>query len=582
MLKGWYFATGQFTPFQDYGFLTNHMPLAFLIPGYVLKWFGPTLLTARLYALVLGLLGLAAVWMVANRLAGKWWAAFAVWAVALNVAQVRIYSLALSQVLVAALVALVLLLSVRRQLMPWQALLAGLLCGVLMMVRINMFPLAGLWLAYIFVQQRRLVWPALGGLLLVVGIVHALYWPNILRMWAYWLPQSLFPFLEPYYTPWDKFSGYDLLPDLSWLFDLSDYRWVSIHAFWLAYRYNFIALTAVLLNLLFWPRWREWPDTFTRNTALFLNVAFIALTFVHMWAALGGQSCQAFCFSGYITFFSYLGILAMVATAPYWARNLSTPRALLALLGLALVATGVGFATANMSGEWLANVQVPRISGGSFPLWGLLNNKWNISLSDARVVLPAAVGMLTGLLILGSAWAYLRFDRKAFPASLSRSAWLAFFVLGYLLTPTPLLSLGDKTLQCGGDAIRAYEDLAVNLRRFVQPGDRLYFHGPNSPAILLYLPGVQIFPQQMNNTFAFNNEDPNADTDRLLRFGYWNQVIKERWIQEADWILVEERRYVQWEPVIEEMKLDIVLITEPLEECTGVASRQVLLRVPKD
>ena len=37
LVKGWYFATGQYTPFQDYGVLTNHMPFAFLIPGYVLN-----------------------------------------------------------------------------------------------------------------------------------------------------------------------------------------------------------------------------------------------------------------------------------------------------------------------------------------------------------------------------------------------------------------------------------------------------------------------------------------------------------------------------------------------------------------
>ena len=32
-IKGLWFATGKFTPYQEYGPWTNHMPLSFLIPG---------------------------------------------------------------------------------------------------------------------------------------------------------------------------------------------------------------------------------------------------------------------------------------------------------------------------------------------------------------------------------------------------------------------------------------------------------------------------------------------------------------------------------------------------------------------
>ena len=55
LYKGYLFATGQYFPFQDYGPRTNHMPLSFLIPGYVQKWFGPGLRSGRYLAWFLGL-----------------------------------------------------------------------------------------------------------------------------------------------------------------------------------------------------------------------------------------------------------------------------------------------------------------------------------------------------------------------------------------------------------------------------------------------------------------------------------------------------------------------------------------------
>lgn len=70
--------------------------------------------------------------------------------------------------------------------------------------------------------------------------------------------------------------------------------------------------------------------------------------------------------------------------------------------------------------------------------------------------------------------------------------------------------------------------------------------------------------------------------DDLLRFGYWNQEIKELWIREADFILVEEWRFSEWEDVVETMNLDTVFISDPVEPCLGNGSRQVLLSVPND
>ena len=38
--KGYLFAQGKYEPFEDYGPLTNHMPLSFMIPGWAQNIFG--------------------------------------------------------------------------------------------------------------------------------------------------------------------------------------------------------------------------------------------------------------------------------------------------------------------------------------------------------------------------------------------------------------------------------------------------------------------------------------------------------------------------------------------------------------
>lgn len=578
LVKGWFFATGQYTPFQDYGLLTNHTPLAFLIPGYVLKLFGANLFTGRLYAVVLSLTALAALWVLARRLGGAWWGTFAVWALALNVAQVRIYSLALSQGLIAALVAGTLLLSVLRETTVRSAAIAGFLAGAIVMVRINMLPFAILWLFYMWWQHgRKYFWAAVATFAGFTLFFHFLYWPNILRLWAYWIPQGLIPALEPFYTPWDKYTGIQITPNWAWLTNLDDTTWNPIISFWQGVRFNFVVMIGALLNLLLWPSHKSWPDKFTFRAALFLNASFLVLLLVHMWAALGGQSCTEFCFSGYVTFFGGIGLLAIVVTAPYWRRSSHWIHQVFVVLVFLFVGVGVGFGTADKTGKFLAEFPVPR-SSGSVPLWGYFENKFGVSYRDARKIIPALAGAGAALGLIGLA-ALTGFWRKSSkPLSLASRSLLALFVTGFALSPTPILSLGDETLQCGGNLIQAYQQAGEQLSRLMHPGERLYYHGPNSPAILLYLPKVEIYPPQLNNVFSFSLDENGPDSNKLLQFGYWNQELKDQWMAEADLVLLEARHYEEWEPLLASGNLDIVYTSDPLEPCRGKDSSIILLR----
>src|ERR1035437_3796573 len=82
LYKGYLFAKDIYHPYQDYGPRTEYSPLSYLIPGYIQVWFGPGLQTGRIFAIIVGVLALLGLWASARRLAGSWWAALAVWAVA--------------------------------------------------------------------------------------------------------------------------------------------------------------------------------------------------------------------------------------------------------------------------------------------------------------------------------------------------------------------------------------------------------------------------------------------------------------------------------------------------------------------
>ena len=155
LYKGYLFASGQYIPYQPYGPWTNHTPLAFLIPGAIQLVFGPGIRTARYASIVMAVLMLLGVWILARRFGNRWWAAAAVWALALNPAMLKAYSTAVSQGLVACMLVwtLVLVMGERRPL--WQIVLGSGLAGLMVMTRINMLPVLPL-LPLLYVPDIRI------------------------------------------------------------------------------------------------------------------------------------------------------------------------------------------------------------------------------------------------------------------------------------------------------------------------------------------------------------------------------------------------------------------------------------------
>ena len=197
LYKGYLFITGQYTPYQDYGPWSNKMPLSFLIPGLVQYVFGTGIGTARYFTVILAALIVLGVWILACRLGGRWWGAVSVWVFALNPAIIKMYSLSVSQVLVAFLLVWTLVFTLGEDRKTWQIALGAFIAGIMVMTRINMLFVIPLLILYIFWEHglRSSLIAAVIATATII-IIHAIYWPGILIIWAHAIPRSLSPFLN--------------------------------------------------------------------------------------------------------------------------------------------------------------------------------------------------------------------------------------------------------------------------------------------------------------------------------------------------------------------------------------------------
>ena len=575
LYKGWMFAKGIFTPFQPYGIWTNQMPLAFLIPGWVELLFGAGLRTGRMLAVCLGILMLPAVWLTARRLGGRWSGALVIAALALNPAAIRMNAIAASQGLVACLLAWTLWFSLGKDQNKWQLFCGGLLAGCVVMVRINMLPLLPLLVLYILWAHgwKKMLW-SLGGILLTFGGVHLVYWPNILKLWAKWLPLGIF---KPWFPP-TNIATWN--PDNPLAF--------RIASFFLAFRYNFAALAGALTAWILWPRknnispgdlkrqvWNLSLQAFNFKTAVFLSLLFIISFILHAWAALGNEYC-VFCFPTYSAFYTEVGLLIVAITLPDWNLNPPVWRKVLGSIAFILLLAGMAYsaegAFSTLFGEYfykrLLTLPIPGLNDAL--LWQVLVNKFHweyqFLFDTLHTWFPVFIAVIFGLLVLLlpvpirlfkiiQTIALRLFDSGVIsenkqPIQIERVASpkggffirtygyriISILILGSFLAPTPVLAGDYNTYDCTGDAISAYETAGQALAKSIPAGSQIYWAG-YSPVTLLYLSEVKIFPAQLHGPYSFRI---SADDDALLKYGWWNEHLAEKWLAESEYLVVKE------------------------------------------
>jgi hypothetical protein len=547
--KGYLFASGTYQPFQEYGPRTLYGPFAYLIPGLVQLAFGPNLVTGRLLGVISGILALVGLWLVARRLSGYWWAAVAVWVTAINPGIIRNYSFGVVQGLIACLLMWTLVLCLKRDRSNWQLAAGVILASIMLLTRQNMAPVLFLLIPYIFWEYgKRQGWFAVlaGAVVLLTG--HLAFWPGILSMWTPWLPASLTPFLAHWRIPAGITAAMATPPDPS----------ARIYGLWEGVRFHFVSITAFAASLIFWPKRTAWKEAAQFRATVFLAALFFVLLGLHTWAGLGfgvGNNYNAFTFFPYLAFFNYLGILVFVAIFPVLDKRRSWIALVVVCLLILAFSAGVGFGGFDVFGDQLVNLRIPRMRNffttgqvlpGQVPLWDFLENAFGIPHNTSRIRVPEVAGLIVGMVILmvgWAIWALLR-RRRIAVYSVGFIIMIFFLAIGTMLTPTGVLGAGLTQWNCTGNVVTEYQQVGDYLSRNIPAGSRVYWEGGNAVAVLLYVPNIKIFPQQLDGPW---NYFVGGDSDTLARLGSWNDELAKTWRDEADVIIIQEINYPSWQ-----------------------------------
>ena len=555
LYKGLLFVKGIYHPFQDFGPWTNKGPFAFLIPGWIQNLFGTGLNTARLMAVVLGVLTLLGLWLVARRLGNAWWAAAVIWGMALNPALIKTYSLAISQGLVVFLLVWILVLSLGQNRKPWQLVLGVVLAVIVVFTRQNMAPVLPLLILYIFWQHGKKV----GWLTFAVGVVlflvvHIYYWPNIMSLWLPWLPARLTPFLDFLRLHDGGVAAYSSVTT-----PLGQLRSV-----FQAIRFNFIPLIGLLLVLFLFPlgktfqKWKSHPQF---RTAVFLLVLQFSLVVMHAWASLSQEYCL-YCFALYIGFFAPLTSLVLVVMFSSLEKKPGKLRSSLIILLVLGLFTGIGFGSFEEYGYQLRGIfmdimaiKTPRfkdffstwkIQPGTAMLEGLIENKLHLVIDPFkdieyyRRMLPMVAGFLIGLLFLLVVYlVYKRLKKKLlFNWHYAALLMILFTLIGSLISPVRALGGGIYTYDCDTISLDDYQRISQRMAEIIPPGSKVYWDvASSSTSLLLYLPFIQVYPQQINGIYSYQ---VGGDTQEILRRGQWNDIAAAQWLEEADFIVIEQ------------------------------------------
>jgi hypothetical protein len=572
LIKGMFYLNGVYEPFEPYGPLTNKAPFAFLIPGFAEYLFGAGLRTGRYFSIFLGLLTMLGVWITARRWAGTWLAAGSVWVFTLSPMIIKLHSLAVSEVIIACILAWICVLILDEQRPLWQIILGAALAACAVLARQNMVLILPLLVLYVFWQhgKQKGLWALAAGAFVFLA-VHAYYWPRILTIWAPWLPASLTPFLDPFRIPAEAVPVWD--PNIDF--------WNRMNAFFQGIRYHFIPILGSVFALILWPPRTHWKSAPAMRAAVFLALTYFILFAMHGWASLASQyesySC-VFCFSNYLGFFDPLGILLfVVAFANAWKREPNRAVTVLVIFLVVLASVGMGFSMFEQVGDGLLNAQVPRFREGSFQpgttaLVDFLKYGLSLELPQIKRSISSTLGFLLGLVVLLLAFlVWRREKRKQFSLTLINLFLIAGFVL------SPLLHMGASQQDCQTDIILAHERLGAYLSEIIPPESLVYWDGGNAFTPMVYVPHARIFPPQINNGYTFHI---GGDPDVLYSFSHWNKELQARWKDEADIFIVEAKRYAKWKGFLDMQGLREFPSPADSPSCVEGSELRIFQRLP--
>ena len=126
-------------------------------------------------------------------------------------------------------------------------------------------------------------------------------------------------------------------------------------------------------------------------------------------------------------------------------------------------------------------------------------------------------------------------------------------IFGLLLSPTALLA-NQSVHDCSGNVIASNEAVGRYLARVIPPGSKVYWKGSLSVVPLLEAPGIELYTPQINGAYS---EKIGGDPEELRKFGLWNAELANQWFGQADYVIIEERRYTDtWKQRLESGQFD--------------------------
>ena len=572
LYKGWLFLTGQQTSYAAFGVQTNHSILSYLIPGLSQTLFGRGLDTGRTFMIFLSLFTLLGLWVFARRWGNAWWAAGMIWVIALNPAEIKLYTLAISEGPVAAMLVWIIVLTVGEKRSLWEILLGSALTSVLVLTRETMAFVPPILFLYIFWQHGWKIglYSMLCSAAFFIG-GNLFYFPDNLTLWAgRVIPQSISPFLDKWRLP-DSAMG----QGLGQVEESNLYRMVLY--FFLTFRQHFVLMVSAVVVWLLWPAGLKSPLNERVRASIFLSVLFLVLFIAHMQASFFGEYCIS-CILLYIGYCNFIGLMLLVVAAPVLTKEFSRGRLFAIFTVIAVLVLGIGFSSHEDVSADFAKVMIDRLD--QVRVWNLMLYFTKLPhLLLFRLSFVLAVSLLV-LVVGGIALrvVYVRLKRnQADGGKTGLIAVNAFLIVGLILSPTKILGNGNDFFYCdGSDVLASYERAGRDLSDVIEPGSKIYWEG-RIPAIFLYLPDVKVYGPQLNQVHYYVN---GGDAAMLERFNYWNDKLAEQWLADADYILVQQTEMVYLnQEMLESGRFVHVLDAPKAEKCRWQSVIQVYQRV---
>lgn len=575
LLKGKWMIDGTYRPFQDYGPLINKPPFSFISLG-ISQVISPGLESGRVLAILFGSLTLIGIFLVANHLYGRWWGVFSIFLFIISPAWQIYYSRAMTQVVSSFLVTWCLFFILVKFHQDWNLYLGVILASVTVMIRQNMLPFFGLVIFYIIWELGlKKGWRiALAGIISFL-ILNAIYWPQIYA--AIWAPQ-LPAFINSIIF---RLTGTSALYDVSSVLQMNkDFsRLDEIQVFFSGMRIFFIPFFTALTTFLAIPT-KSLLEKRHRRT-LFLSASFLLLIAIHFLASVL-QNNFLYSFPAYYGFFLPLGIILVPQLFTNLADDKPKINLVLLMILVLIITTGIGFSLQEDIAASLLKMRVPSLNLSShqpYELWDVLSSRFNLSQSSLMRILPTTAGFLFGALILFIAFLahrLIKIHQK--PLNATSVLLVITIAFGLILSPTYLVAGKGSIGMCKNDVLARNKEIGGVLQNTLKEGSRIYWEG-TIPIPLLYLHGFQYYPAQLNMHFNYLK---GGNQDIVERNGFWNDELAQRWLHEADYLVLSPdaavNRGLNSDADLMK-KFELIKVTESLNPCSKTTVLQIFKKL---